>query len=161
MRGLEPSTPADVGELAAFLTAADLTLAGLDDPRVRLWLLRDETGALVGSTGFEASADGHDVIVRSVAVAAEARGTGLGTRLAEHALHRAAAGGARRAWLFSRRSGPFWRGLGFEPADRDELAAALATTQQVRLFVSTGQLGREIAWSRPLDAPGGAEATPA
>jgi N-acetylglutamate synthase-like GNAT family acetyltransferase len=161
VRGFEKFAPADVGELTAFLTAADLTIAGLDDPRVRLWLLRDASGALVGSTGFEISADGDDVIVRSVAVAAEARGTGLGTRLALHALERARAEGARRAWLFSRRSGPFWRGLGFEPADRDELAAALATTQQVRLFVSTGQLGREIAWRRPLDAAGGAAAAPA
>jgi N-acetylglutamate synthase-like GNAT family acetyltransferase len=161
VRGFEKFAPADVGELTAFLAAADLTIAGLDDPRVRLWLLRDASGALVGSTGFEISADGDDVIVRSVAVAAEARGTGLGTRLALHALERARAEGARRAWLFSRRSGPFWRGLGFEPADRDELAAALATTQQVRLFVSTGQLGREIAWRRPLDAAGGAAAAPA
>ena len=161
MRGLERFTPADAGELAAFLTAADLTVAGFDDPRVRLWLLRDASGALVGSTGFEISAGGDDVIVRSVAVAAEARGARLGTRLAEHALERAAAGGARRAWLFSRRSGPFWQGLGFEPADRDELAVALATTQQVRLFVSTGQLAREIAWRRELDTAGGGAAAPA
>lgn len=51
---------------------------------------------------------------------------------------------------FSRRSGPFWQSLGFEPADRDELAAALADTQQVRLFQRTGQLSREVAWSREL-----------
>jgi len=102
VRGLERFTPADVEEL----TAADLTVAGLDDPRVRLWLLRDASGVLVGSTGFEISAGGDDVIVRSVAV-------------------------------------------------------ALATTQQVRLFVSTGQLAREIAWRRELDTAGGGAAAPA
>ena len=58
--------------------------------------------------------------------------------------------GVERAWLFSRRSGPFWQKLGFMAADRDELAAALADTHQVRLFVETGQLGREVAWSCPL-----------
>ncbi len=141
---------ADVAELTAFLRSADLTLSGLDDPDVCLWLLRDESGALIGSTGFEVSAGGDDVIIRSVAVGVDARGSGLGTRLARHAIDKARAQGARRAWLFSRRSGPFWQKLGFVAADRDELAAALATTRQVRLFVETGQLQREIAWSRPL-----------
>jgi len=140
----------DVAELTAFLSTADLTLSGLDDPRVRLWLLRDGSGALIGSTGFELSANGGDVIVRSVAVAAESRSAGLGTRLATHAIDEARAAGATRAWLFSRRSGPFWQKLGFEPADRDALAAALSTTRQVRLFVETGQLQHEVAWSRPL-----------
>ncbi len=62
----------------------------------------------------------------------------------------AASAGAARAWLFSRRSGPFWQGLGFDPADRDDLATVLAGTTQVDLFRRTGQLAREVAWSRPL-----------
>jgi N-acetylglutamate synthase-like GNAT family acetyltransferase len=148
--GFEKFKSSDVAELTAFLSTADLTLAGLDDPGVSLWVLRDGSGALVGSTGFELSAKGADVIVRSVAVGPERRGTGLGTKLAAHALDEARTVGATRAWLFSRRSGPFWQKLGFEPADRDELAAALATTRQVRLFVETGQLQREVAWSRAL-----------
>jgi len=148
--GLEKFRTADVDELTAFLRTADLTLAGLDDPGVRLWLLRDGSGTLIGSTGFELSATGADVIIRSVAVGSESRGGGLGTRLAAHALGEARAAGATRAWLFSRRSGAFWQKLGFEPADRDDLAAALATTRQVRLFVETGQLQREVAWSRAL-----------
>ncbi|WP_338104501.1 GNAT family N-acetyltransferase, partial [Rathayibacter iranicus] len=143
--------PADVDEVRGFLRAADLTLAGLDSPTVRLWLERNGDGHVVGSTGWESSADGRHALIRSVAVAR--RGTGVGTRLARHALADAAASGARRAWLFSRRSGPFWQSLGFTPADRDELAAALADTHQVRLFAETGQLAREIAWSLPL-APG-------
>lgn len=67
------------------------------------------------------------------------------------ALAQAARSGATRAWLFSRRSGPFWQKLGFAPADRDELARVLPQTHQVRLFVESGQLGREVAWSRALD----------
>ncbi|MWJ80436.1 GNAT family N-acetyltransferase, partial [Clavibacter michiganensis subsp. michiganensis] len=60
--------------------------------------------------------------------------------------------GAGRAWLFSRRSGPFWRGLGFQEADRDALAAALPDARQVVAFRATGQLAREVAWSRSLGA---------
>jgi len=73
-----------------------------------------------------------------------------GTRLARFALDEAAAGGATRAWLFSRRSGPFWQKLGFVPADRYELAAVLPEAEQVRLFVRSGQLEREVAWARDL-----------
>lgn len=62
----------------------------------------------------------------------------------------AAADGAEVAWLFSRRSGLFWQALGFAPAVRAELAGALAGSTQVELFRSSGQLVREVAWSRPL-----------
>ncbi|WP_144760854.1 GNAT family N-acetyltransferase [Curtobacterium sp. 9128] len=142
--------PADVADVRGFLAASDLTVAGLDDPGVRLWVVRDDSGAVVGSTGFERSADGRHALLRSVAVAPTLRGSGAGTRLAAFALTAAAGVGVERAWLFSRRSGPFWQGLGFESADRAALAAVLGATTQVALFRATGQLDREVAWSRPL-----------
>ncbi|WP_311135915.1 GNAT family N-acetyltransferase [Clavibacter lycopersici] len=117
----------DVEALHAFLAAADLTVSGLDDPGVRLWIRRDADGRVTASTGFELSADGRHALIRSVAVAAELRSAGLGSELARHALAEAAAAGAERAWLFSRRSGPFWRGLGFAEADRDALAPRCPT----------------------------------
>lgn len=137
--------------LTAFLSDVDLTLSGLDAPSVRLWLERDESGVIVGSTGYEISGDGHHALIRSVAVGRAQRSRGRGSALASFALERAAEEGATKAWLFSRRSGPFWQSLGFESADRDELAMALADTYQVRLFQQTGQLGCEVAWSRALD----------
>ncbi len=142
--------PDDVTDLVGFLRSVDLTTAGLDAPTVRLWVDRDARGRITGSTGYELSPDGAHALVRSVAVAPSARRAGYGTALARHALAAAAAEGARRAWLFSRRSGGFWRTLGFVPADRDAMAAALDATHQVRLFTATGQLAHEVAWSRPL-----------
>jgi N-acetylglutamate synthase-like GNAT family acetyltransferase len=147
---LTPVSGADVEQLREFLRDADLTLSGLDDESVRLWSEHDADGTVVGSTGYECSRDGRDVLVRSVAVTADRRSAGAGTRLARFALDRAADEGAERAWLFSRRSGPFWQGLEFVPADRQALVAALPETQQVRLFLTTGQLDREVAWTRPL-----------
>ena len=143
---------ADVEALTAFLSEVDLTLSGLDAPSVRLWIERDESGAIVGSTGYEISSDGRHVLIRSVAVSPTQRSRGRGSALASFALERAVEEGATWAWLFSRRSGPFWQSLGFEAANRNELAEALADTHQVRLFQQTGQLGREVAWSRPLAA---------
>lgn len=147
---LEPVRAGEVAALTAFLTRADLTLSGLDAPTVRLWLQRDDRGEVVGSTGYEISTDRLHALIRSVAVSPSQRSKGQGTELARFALERAADEGATTAWLFSRRSGPFWQSLGFDAADRNDLAAALANTHQVRLFRSTGQLDRESAWSRPL-----------
>ncbi|MBF4631090.1 GNAT family N-acetyltransferase [Clavibacter michiganensis subsp. phaseoli] len=154
MSALSPAGAADVEALHAFLAAADLTVTGLDDPGVRLWIHRDAGGRITGSTGFELSADGRHALIRSVAVEAALRSAGLGSTLARHALAEATAAGARRAWLFSRRSGPFWRGLGFAEADRDALAAALPDARQVIAFRASGQLAREVAWSRALGAAG-------
>ena len=133
-----------------FLRSVDLTLAGVDAPAVRLWVEHDERGEIIGSTGFEVSADGRNALIRSVAVAPGRRAAGGGSRLAHHALDEARTSGAERAWLFSRRSGPFWQALGFTRTDRHELAAALPDAHQVVLFEQTGQLEREIAWSRAL-----------
>lgn len=143
----------DVAQLEAFLRTADLTTSGLDSPSVRLWIERDGSGSIVGSTGFELSRSGRDALLRSVAVPAAAQRAGAGSRLARFALAEAAAAGARTAWLFSRRSGPFWQRLGFTPADRDALVEALPDAHQVRLFTRTGQLEREVAWSRSLPLP--------
>ncbi|MET7277719.1 GNAT family N-acetyltransferase [Kribbella sp. NPDC005582] len=147
-------TTEDQAELKQFLEDADLTLSGLDDPGVLVWIDRDDSGAVIGSTGFELSADRDHALIRSVAVHPDARGGGYGTVLARFALDEAARQGAGSAWLFSRRSGPFWQRLGFERADRDALAAVLPDTHQVRLFTKTGQLEREVAWSRPLTPRG-------
>lgn len=147
---LSPVSPKEAELLRSFLHDADLTLAGLDDRAVRLWIERDSDGTIIGSTGFELSEDGKHALIRSVAVLPSRRAAGAGSQLASFALQQAAQAGAERAWLFSRRSGPFWQKLGFASADRSALAIALPDTQQVRLFTRTGQLDHEVAWSRDL-----------
>lgn len=141
---------ADAADLTVFLSGVDLTLSGLDAPSVRLWIERDAASAIIASAGYEISGDGRHALIRTVAVDPDQRSRGRGSALAMFALERAAEEGATTAWLFSRRSGPFWQSVGFTPADGDELAASLADTHQVRLFQQTGQLAREVAWSRPI-----------
>jgi N-acetylglutamate synthase-like GNAT family acetyltransferase len=148
--GIAPAGRGDTADILVFLGDADLTVSGLDSPAVRLWVQRDARGRLVGTTGFERPDGGEDVLIRSVAVHTDLRGAGVGTALAVYALERAAAEGVTRAWLFSRRSGPFWQSLGFEAADRLELARVLAATHQVGHFRETGRLDTEVAWSRTL-----------
>jgi N-acetylglutamate synthase-like GNAT family acetyltransferase len=143
-----PFLRGDAVELTEFLRLVDLTVSGIGEPDLQLWLDRDADGQIVASTGFELS--GTDALLRSVAVHPSFRGTGRGTELALFALNEMASLGATRVWLFSRRSGPFWQTLGFAPADVIQLAAALATTHQVRWFAESGQLEYEVAWSRSL-----------
>lgn len=145
-------TPFELAELEKFLRSVDLTVTGLSDASVHAWVERDGDGAVVGSTGWEVSGDGCHALIRSVAVSPQRRHAGRGRALAEFALNRAARTGARTAWLFSRRSGGFWQGLGFTPADREQLAEVLAETHQVRMFRRTGQLQNEVAWVRVLQA---------
>jgi N-acetylglutamate synthase-like GNAT family acetyltransferase len=146
----EPVDPSGVGALRDFLAEADLTTSGLDAPGARYWVVRDERGRLVGSTGFELSPTASDALIPSVAVASGARTAGLGTELARFAIDEARDAGAGRAWLFSRRSGPFWQKLGFERVPTEALADALGDTAQLQLFTETGQLAREVAWVRTL-----------
>jgi N-acetylglutamate synthase-like GNAT family acetyltransferase len=143
-----PVSRGDAFELTEFLLAADLTVSGIGEPDLHLWIDLDPDGRIIGSTGFELA--GEHALLRSVAVAAPLRGTGRGTELARFALDQAAALGATRAWLFSRQSGPFWQRLGFEPAEIPDVASALDVTYQVQAFVASGQLRYETAWSRPL-----------
>jgi N-acetylglutamate synthase-like GNAT family acetyltransferase len=148
MRPPLPFARGDAFEFSEFLRSADLTVTGIGEPDLHLWADFDADGRILGSTGFELA--GQDALLRSVAVHASLRGAGRGTELANFALNQAAALGATRAWLFSRRSGPFWQALGFESADITELAEVLASTHQVRSFAASGQLGYETAWSRSL-----------
>lgn len=150
MTPLVPVSVDDIDSVTEFLRNVDLTLSGLDSESTFLWIERDRAGQILATTGFELSNDRQHALIRSVAVHPSARSKGAGSRLAKFALDRAADSGARNAWLFSRRSGPFWQKLGFEHADRDELAQALRDTHQVRLFSESGQLDREVAWSRGL-----------
>lgn len=147
-----PVTPSDLPALTGFLQSVDLTLGGLESPGVRLWIERRHNGEIVGSTGYEISSDRRHVLIRSVAVHAALRSSGRGARLARFAIEKASEESASTAWLFSRRSGPFWQSLGFAPADKDELADALKETHQVRLFRETGQFAGEVAWSLNLSA---------
>lgn len=109
----------------------------------------DPDGRIVATTGFELA--GTEVLLRAVAVTSANRRSGRGTELVTFALQQAAADGARRAWLMSRRTPEFWRGLGFEPAEISQLTAALLTTEQVRDFATSGRLNYETGWVRTLD----------
>jgi N-acetylglutamate synthase-like GNAT family acetyltransferase len=147
---LRRSTCADVAAAEALLAQAALTVAGLRDPALDLWVLCDAGGAVVGTAALEHSGSGEDVLVRSVALVPGLRGRGLGEALARHALVQARRAGARRVWLFSSRAGSFWQRLGFHRSSVSALTAVLRAAPQVVAFGDSGQLPHKMVWQRPL-----------
>jgi len=148
---VRPAGPADTAAVLACLQSCDLTLAGVGTPDLHLSVLETRTGQTVGVTGYEAA--GAHALIRSVAVAPSLRGNGLGAMLAEVAFDQATSGGAEQLWLFSRRSGAFWQRLGFRLTPTDDLVAVLPHTWQVTHFTESGQITREIAWTRAAEHP--------
>lgn len=143
---VRPAEPSDMAAIRACLEASDLTLAGVGSTDLRLFVLQTRAGQTAGVTGYEIA--GSHALVRSVAVAPAMRGHGLGGLLAELAFDHATGSGAHQLWLFARRTGAFWQRLGFRLTPTDELVTVLRHTQQVSHFMETGQVDREIAWTR-------------
>jgi len=84
-----PLRDTDAQTATALLAASGLPLAGWSEPNVDRWGAHED-GRLVGIVALEAH--GRHGLVRSLAVAPEARGRGLATALVAHAL---AEGGRR------------------------------------------------------------------
>jgi N-acetylglutamate synthase-like GNAT family acetyltransferase len=125
---LRPLADADREDAIALLRDARL-------PTTDIASLRGFTGAfrggrLVGCVGLEEH--GAFRFLRSLVVAPEERGTGLGRRLAEDAV--AQARGARAIYLLTESTATFFERLGFERVDRASVPAEVARNPQ---FTST------------------------
>jgi arsenate reductase (thioredoxin) len=116
--GTPPIESADRGavpEIAAFLTANALPVAGLAEHATDFLVARD--GArLVGAAALEVH--GRDALLRSVAVDAARRGTGLGRRLTRAALERARQRGVSRVFLLTETAARFFPKFGFTTIER-------------------------------------------
>ena len=114
-RPIESADPAAVPEIAAFLTSNALPVAGLAEHATDFLVARDG-GRLVATAALEIH--GHDALLRSVAVDAAARGTGLGQRVTRAALARAKQRGASRVFLLTESAARFFPKFGFTAIER-------------------------------------------
>ena len=73
---------------------------------------------------------GSAVLLRSIIVATDARGEGVGRAITEWLLARAAALGAGRAFLFTTNARAYLEGLGFEVVDRSKAPQSILATRQ-------------------------------
>jgi len=115
---IRPAGAADWGGVCDLLNAARLPLDGLSE-RLEHFLVAEVDGRIVAAAGLERYDD--NVLLRSVAVDASHRGTGLGAMLSEAALAMARQLGARDAYLLTDTAAGFFRRRGFEVIERKEV----------------------------------------
>ena len=133
-----------VDGLAAALALAGLPVADLDRSACVFFRFTD-TGEMVGYGGLEGSAP--DMLLRSVAVAPDARNRGHGGRIVAALEHEAAALGAVRLHLLTNTAARFFGQHGYVPAVRNDAPAAIASCDQFRSLcpASAAYLVKRIA----------------
>lgn len=123
---------ADLHELLALLVAVDLPHEGVEEYLDGFIVARDAEGRLVGGIGLERH--GGVGLLRSAAVAPDARGTGLGLRLTSELLAAARAEGVEEVVLLTTTAKDFFaRKFSFEVRGRDAYEASLARSPEWNL----------------------------
>jgi protein-tyrosine-phosphatase/N-acetylglutamate synthase-like GNAT family acetyltransferase len=118
---------------AAKLPTDDLADAGGTFYRIRL------RGSTIGFGGYEIH--GESALFRSIVVASDLRGRGVGRAAVKLLLNRAFVDGAKGAYLLTETAAPFFERLGFEHIERSSAPEdILATRQATSLCPSSAAL---------------------
>jgi amino-acid N-acetyltransferase len=115
---IQPAKVSDVDLVEALLEREQLPLAGLRD-HVEHLLVARAGNRIVGCAGLELYEDG--ALLRSVAVDAEHRGSGLGSDLTRAAIHLAGQRGMPAVYLLTTTAERFFPRFGFEVVDRADV----------------------------------------
>jgi amino-acid N-acetyltransferase len=108
---------------AVALPASDLTDAHMND-----FFYCGSAVAPVGLVGLEFL--GSDALLRSLAVASDRRGSGLGSALVDKAEAHARARGARSIFLLTTTAEDFFKSRGYAPAERATAPDAIRTSRE-------------------------------
>ncbi len=112
---IEPAAPADEPAIEALLTRAGLPIDGAAAAFEHGVVARDGD-RVVGAAAVELF--GSAALLRSVVVAADHRGTGLGRGIVAAAEDVARAEGVRELYLLTETAAEWFPRLGYEPVDR-------------------------------------------
>ena len=121
------ATARDYDIVQALLEREHLPLAGLQDHFDNALVARTG-GRIVGCAALELYEDG--ALLRSVAVDAEHRGTGLGSDLTRAALRLAEQRGIPTVYLLTTTAEGFFLRFGFEVVDRADVPASVRTSDE-------------------------------
>lgn len=123
---------AEASDLPAILGL--LRDAGLPPDGVEEWVggfvVAETAGSVVGVAGLERH--GRDGVLRSVAVDARMRGSGLGGRLTRRILEAARRDGIRRVYLLTTTAADYFPRLGFRRIRREEASPEVQESVEFR-----------------------------
>jgi amino-acid N-acetyltransferase len=122
---IEPPSKADLASILALVETCRLPIGGLEE-HLGTALVARAQGRIVGSAGLEMY--GECALLRSVAVAPQLRGRGLGQGLVRAALDLARGRGVRSVYLLTETAAEFFPRLGFQVVDRGSVPAAVQTS---------------------------------
>ena len=129
MAAIRRARPSDFEAAAAILRASSLPLDGLPEHFPHA-LVAEEEGAIVGCVALELY--GETALLRSLAVAPDRRGEGLGERLAAAALADAKQAGARDVYLLTQTASEFFPRFGFSVEERSLAPEVLGRSEEFR-----------------------------
>jgi N-acetylglutamate synthase-like GNAT family acetyltransferase len=129
MEQIAAASSADRDEIARLLDLCALPSSDIDAHLNRFFVARDD-GRIVGCIGLEATGD--DALLRSLAVAPDQRGKGIARRLYARLIGQARGLGVSQLYLLTTGAEPFFEMLGFRAVGRDDVPAAIRSTEQFR-----------------------------
>lgn len=120
---------ADLPAVLHLLAATALPTASVRD-HLEHFLVAELRGEIVGVAGLEPY--GEVALLRSVAVEPRQRGSGLGHRLTEAALHAAGHLGCRTVYLLTENADRYFSRFGFRTVSRKALPGVLWASEELR-----------------------------
>ena len=124
---IRAARPGDHAAIAMLLRANDLPLDGVP-PSGADFLVAEQDGGIVGVVGLERF--GTHALLRSAAVDAAVRGTGLGARLVAGVLDLAAQRGVEELWLLTTTAERWFPRFGFAVAARADVPPAVQASPE-------------------------------
>lgn len=115
---IAPADRDDFGQVVQLLIACDLTAAGLEEHIDSLLVVR-RRGEIVGCGALEVY--GQKGLMRSIAIAPEARGAGLGSEITCAVLARARDLGVTEVFLLTETAWLFFPRFGFREIEREDV----------------------------------------
>lgn len=126
---MRPASKKDLGKVRELLTAARLPLDGVSDC-IDKFIVAESDGSMVGSIGLERYGD--YALLRSAAVAESYRGKGVGHKLVDALLARAASDGVKTMYLLTTTADAWFPEFGFATIDRSWVPDAVMASREFK-----------------------------
>lgn len=143
---IERLTPGDVRPVSDLLAASELSTQGLGDARVGLVAMRDQDAWIACAAVEPIHPFG---LLRSVAVAPERRGEGLGRTMVEAAERWAREEGIRTLYLLTETAADFFGALGYGVVERASVPEPVRRTTQYSAMCPASA----VVMARQIDQP--------